>query len=85
MTKNDLPKYVYADRGYVRFIHQSPGQSVMMKEEPGTPEFWDHYNRLIKGREPVAPKRNFEALILSYFESDAFKKLKPRTKSDYRK
>lgn len=50
-----------------------------------SPEFWNHYNRLLKGREPVPAKRNFEGLILSYFESDAFKKLKPRTKADYRK
>ncbi len=85
MTKNELPKYVYGDRGYVRFIRRSRGQSVMMKEEPNTLEFWEHYNRLLKGREPIPAKRNFEALILSYFESDAFKKLKPRTKSDYRK
>lgn len=85
MTKKDLPKYVYADRGYLRFIRRGRGQSVMMKEEPGTPDFWDHYNSLLKGREPIPVKRNFEALILCYFESDAFKKLKPRTKSDYRK
>lgn len=85
MTKKDLPKYVYADRGYVRFIRRSRGQSVMMKEEPGTPEFWDHYNRLLKGRDPLPTTRTFKSLILSYFESDAFKKLKPRTKRDYRK
>lgn len=85
MTKNGLPKYVYADRGYVRFIRRSRGQSVMISEEPGTPEFWDRYNLLLKGKEPVSTKRNFEALILSYYESDGFKKLKPRTKSDYRK
>ncbi|WIY24539.1 site-specific integrase [Parasedimentitalea psychrophila] len=85
MTKKGFPKYVYADRGYVRFIRRSRGQSVMMKEEFGTLEFWDHYNRLLKGREPISSKRNFEALALSYFESDAYKKLKPRTKSDYRK
>mgnify|MGYP003613556775 FL=1 len=85
MTKQSLPKYVYADRGYVRFIRRARGQSVMMKEEPGTPEFWDHYNLLLKGREPVPVKRNFEALILSYYESEGFKKLKPRTKGDYQK
>lgn len=85
MTKKALPKYVYADRGYVRFIRRARRQSVMMHEEPGTPEFWDHYNRLLKGREPVPTKRNFEVLALSYFESNAFKKLKPRTKADYRK
>lgn len=85
MTKRGLPKYVYEYKGYVRFIRRSRGQSEMMKEEPGTPEFWDHYNRLLRGREPVPSKRNFEALILSYYESEAFKKLKPRTKADYRK
>lgn len=85
MTKNTLPKFVYADRGYTRFIRRSHNLSVMMKEEPGTPEFWDHYNRLLKGRDHAPTKRNFEALILSYFESDAFKKLKPRTQADYRK
>lgn len=58
----------------------------MMHEEPGTPEFWDHYNRLLKGKPAPAPvKRNFEALILSHYESDAYKKLKPRTRSDYRR
>jgi len=57
----------------------------MINEGFGTPEFWDHYNRLLKGRDPIAVKRNFEALILSYFESDAYKKLKPRTQADYRK
>ena len=85
MTKKELPRYVYKDRGYVRFIRRARSQSVMMKEEPGTPEFWEHYNLLLKGREPVPVKRNFEALILSYFESDGFKKLKPRTKRDYQK
>ncbi len=85
MTKRELPKHVYEYGGYVRFFRPSRGQSKMMKEEPGTPEFWDHYNSLLRGREPVPTKRNFEALILSYYESDAFEKLKPRTKSDYRK
>lgn len=85
MTKSELPKYVYEDRGYVRFIRRARGQSVMMKEEPGTPEFWDHYKRLLSGREPIPSKRTFEALILSYFESDGYKKLKPRTKADYRR
>ncbi|NQV93678.1 MAG: tyrosine-type recombinase/integrase [Sphingomonadales bacterium] len=85
MTKNELPKYVYRDRGYIRFIRRSRDQSVMMKEKLNTPEFWEHYNILLKGREPISSKRNFEALILSYFESNAYKKLKPRTKQDYRK
>lgn len=85
MTRKSLPKYVYEDRGYLRFIRRSRGQSAMMKEDLETPEFWDHYNRLLKGRDPIAVKRNFEALILSYFESDAYKKLKPRTQADYRK
>lgn len=85
MTKRDLPAFVYRDRGYVRFIRRSRGQSVMMSEEPGSPEFWEHYTRLLKGRDPVPAKRTFEALILSYFESEAYAKLKPRTKADYRK
>lgn len=85
MTKKTLPKYVYADRGYIRFIRRSRGQAIMMKEEPGSPEFWEHYHRLLKGRDPTPTKRTFEALILSYFESDSYKKLKPRTQSDYRK
>lgn len=85
MTRKSLPKYVYEDRGYLRFIRRSRGQSAMINEDFGTPEFWDHYNRLIKGRDPIVVKRNFEALILSYFENDAYKKLKPRTQADYRK
>ena len=85
MTRKSLPKYVYEDRGYLRFIRRSRGQSVMMKQVLGTPEFWDQYNQLLKGCDPAPTKRNFEALILSYFESDAYKKLKPRTKADYRK
>ncbi len=44
-----------------------------------------HYNCLLRGREPIPSKRNFESLALSYFESEAFTKLKPRTKADYRK
>lgn len=85
MTKKSLPKYVYADRGYLRFIRRARGQSVMMKEEFGTPEFWDHYNRLLKGREPIPTKNTFERLILSYYESEEFKSKAPRTKQDYRK
>lgn len=85
MTRKNLPKFVYEDRGYLRFIRRSRGQSVMMKEEFGSPEFWDHYNRLLKGREPLPTKRNFKTLRLSYVESDAFKRLKPRTKRDYQK
>lgn len=85
MTKNELPKYVYADRGYIRFIRRARGVSVMIREEPGTPEFWDHYNRLLKGRDPLPTKRTFETLALSYFEGDKFKNLKPRTQADYRK
>jgi len=57
----------------------------MMKEEPGTVEFWDHYNRLLRGREPVPNTRTFDSLAQSYFESEGFKKLKPRTQFDYRK
>ncbi|MEY8841938.1 tyrosine recombinase XerC [Cribrihabitans sp. XS_ASV171] len=85
MTKKTLPRYVYEDRGYIRFIRRARGQSVMMKEEPFSDEFWEHYRQLVKGREPTPSKRNFETLILSYYESDAFKKLKPRTQADYRK
>jgi integrase len=85
MTKDGLPKFVYRDRGYVRFIRRSRGLSVMMKDKPGTPEFWEHYNQLLRGREPLPSRRTFETLILSYYESDAFKKLKPRTKADYQK
>ncbi|MTH65866.1 site-specific integrase [Paracoccus shanxieyensis] len=85
MTRNNLPAYVYADRGYLRFIRRARGQSVMMKEEPGSPEFWDHYNRLLKGREPIPTKRTFKTLRLSYVESDSFTQLKPRTKQDYQK
>lgn len=85
MTKSVLPKYVYLDRGYLRFIRRARGQSIMMKEDAGSLEFWDHYSLLLKGKEPINTNHNFEALILSYFESNAFKKLKPRTKSDYRK
>lgn len=85
MTKKTLPKYVYADRGYVRFIRRARGVSVMMQEAPDSPEFWDHYNRLLKGRDPIPNKRTFETLALSYFESDGYTKLKPRTKSDYRR
>ena len=70
---------------YLRFIRRSRGQSVMMKEEFGSPEFWDHYNRLLKGREPLPTKRNFKTLRLSYVESDAFNRLKPRTQCDYQK
>ncbi|WP_108259283.1 site-specific integrase [Mangrovicoccus ximenensis] len=84
MTKKNLPKYVYADRGYIRFIRRDRGMSVMMKEEPGSIEFWDHYQRLLKGKEPLPTKRTFETLILSYYESDRYTKRKPRTKQDYR-
>ena len=55
MTRKSLPKYVYNDRGYLRFIRRSRGISVMMHEEAGTPEFWDHYNRLLKGKPAPAP------------------------------
>jgi integrase len=84
MTKKTLPKFVYQDRGYVRFIRRSRGVSVMMQEAPDSIEFWEHYNRLLKGRDPIPNKRTFETLALSYFESDGYNKLKPRTKSDYR-
>lgn len=57
----------------------------MMKEEIGSDEFWDHYQRLLKGSALAPNQRNFETLIQSYFESDSFRKLKPRTKADYRK
>ncbi|TMV82432.1 integrase [Thioclava sp. BHET1] len=85
MTRKVLPKYVYEDRGYLRFIRRSHSVSVMIKEDFGTPEFWERYNLLLKGRAPIPTKRSFEALILSYYQSDAFRKLKPRTQSDYRK
>ncbi|QPZ92519.1 site-specific integrase [Thioclava electrotropha] len=85
MTRRALPKYVYEDREYVRFIRRARGQSEMMHEEPGSPEFWDHYNRLLKAEKSAPSNRNFEALILSYYESEAFQKLAPRTKSDYHK
>lgn len=87
MTKKSLPPYVYYDRGYIRFLRRSRGQSVMMKEQPGTPEFFEHYQRLLKGkeREVVQTKRTFTVLAQSYFGSEEFKRRKPRTKKDYKK
>lgn len=87
MTKKTLPPYVYRDRGYLRFLRRATGQSVMMKEEFDTPEFWDHYNRLRRQEKPVVEKpskRTFETLILSYYKSPQFTGRKPRTKKDYR-
>ncbi|MCT4553275.1 MAG: tyrosine-type recombinase/integrase [Pelagimonas sp.] len=85
MTRSALPKYVYSDRGYLRFIRRSRGQSVMMKEAFGSAEFWEHYNRLVNGAPAVSSgRRTFENLILSYYKSKKFEKLKPRTKQDYR-
>ncbi|MEM9045026.1 MAG: tyrosine-type recombinase/integrase [Pseudomonadota bacterium] len=85
MTKRELPPYFYEDRGYIRLIRRSRGQSEMMKEEPFSEEFWENYNRLRKGRGSKPSTRNFETLALSYFESEQYKKLKPRTQKDYRK
>jgi len=85
MTRRGLPKYVYEDRGYLRFIRRARGQSVMMPEAFGTEEFWDHYNRLLKGRVEIPSKRTFRALALSYYESKSWQEKKPRTKQDYRK
>lgn len=31
MTRKNLPKYVYEDRGYLRFSRRSRGQSVMIR------------------------------------------------------
>lgn len=44
----------------------------MIPEEFGTEEFWDHYNRLLKGRVETPSKRTFEGLALSYFEGDGW-------------
>ncbi|SEK52058.1 Site-specific recombinase XerC [Roseovarius nanhaiticus] len=57
----------------------------MIKEEFGTAEFWEHYHRLLKVRQGQPGKRTFETLILSYYESDAYRAKKPRTKADYRR
>lgn len=90
MTRKNLPKYVYEDRGYLRFIRRAWGQSVMMRETLGSTEFWDHYNRLIKGKPAASPdihlsSRSFSRLAEDYYRSDAFIRLKPRTKLDYQR
>ena len=83
--KRQLPPYVYRRKGGLLYFERRGWQSVRMHEVPGTPAFAAEYARILNGAPPPPPGRSFRALIGSYKRSLRFRKLAPRTKSDYDK
>jgi hypothetical protein len=90
-----LPKFVqgFVDRhGRARFYFRRPGfERVPLPGTPWTPEFMAAYEKANKaekpkldiGSDPVKP-RSIRALAIAYYDSAAFKALKPITQGVYR-
>jgi integrase len=55
-----------------------------LKGDPGSPEFVASYNEAVK-RRAVPPAEKLAAIIDGYQQSDDFRQLAPRTRSDYMK
>jgi integrase len=85
MIKRDLPPYVYRKgrKGYLYFCRA--GGTTRLHAAPGTPEFWAEYAATLRGIAPPPPGKTFSALIAVYRRSEKFRRLKPRSRSDYDK
>lgn len=83
--KRQLPAYVYTRKGGLLYFERRGWQSVRIHSEPGTPEFAAEYARILQGAQIITTKRNFTALVTAYRSSTEFKRLAPRTASDYDK
>lgn len=82
--KRDLPPYVHRLKGVAYFIRRGE-RATRLTTEPGTPDFWAEYARLLKGSRPAPATRTWRALIADYRTSDRFTRLAPRTQRDYDK
>jgi len=82
-----LKQYRHPKTGILYTYHRATGKRILA--EPGTAEFLAEIAALdkdIKARkEEIAKPNTLRGLILSYKETDAWKDLAPRTKSDYEK
>lgn len=83
--KRELPAHVYRKKG-VLYFQRRGYKTVRIASPEGTPEFHAEYARLLAGDRPIyAGPRTFKALVEDYRHSRRFKKLAPRTASDYDK
>ena len=83
--RRQLPAYVQMRKGrYLYFIRRGC-KPIRIYSQPGTPEFAAEYAHILTGPPPPPPGRSFKSLIASYRRSHRFKKLAPRTRSDYDK
>lgn len=84
--KKELPAYCYYRQGGRYIYYERRGEKgVRMISEPGTPQFAAEYARLMQGVQPLPKTRDFKSLVRSYFASDRYRKLSPRTAQDYDK
>ncbi|MBU2867847.1 tyrosine-type recombinase/integrase [Pacificibacter marinus] len=83
--KRDLPAHVYQKKGGIYF--QRRGYATQrIKSVPGTKEFALEYAALLNGATPAPVSgKTFNDLCTSYFRSQRYRKLAPRTARDYEK
>lgn len=81
--KRELPKFCYAKPKGVYFQRRG-WQTVRFNAAPGTADFAREYALILQGTPPLnAGTRTFLNLIRAYQHSAKWKKLAPRTQSDY--
>ena len=80
--KRGLPAYVYprGKKGYLYFIR--PGICQRIQAQPGTPEFYAEYTKMLRGR-IITPKQTIAKLIVSYRQSRRWADLASNTRKSY--
>lgn len=82
--KRDLPRYVVRLKGVLYFKRAHWPTRKFKAQEIG-PAFYAEYATILNGTAPKPKAFLVEGLVISYYESKKFQRLKPRTKKDYRK
>ena len=86
MTKRALPAHVYDKKG-VLYFQRRGYKTTRIKAKAGTPAFALEYAALLNGATvaPEGKRRTIKALVAEYISSSRYRKLAPRTASDYDK
>lgn len=84
MVKKSSRPYVisYESKGKIYYYYRRGGTRIRLPDNPDSPEFDQAYWACRSGRKQDT-KTSFDALILSYKFSPAFRDLKPSTQKEY--
>lgn len=82
--KKETPSYVVRIKGVLYFKRRG-WPTRKFKTQELNDSFWAEYARILNGTAPQPKAFIIKGLIASYYRSQKFERLKPRTQADYRK